>query len=245
MKTIKQLYRSTYVGEKITTSMTYQDGAWTYESENIPNSVVNNQISNRAVIIGNGTSRQHFDLTLIGRHKGGLLASGALQSYGCNALYRDFAPHFLVANGQEIVDELAQSSYCDEHIVYAGARSILDYPGKFYLIPQEPSWNAGAIAAYLAAFDGHQKIYLIGFDGHESSNSAANVYEGSNGYYRPVYGYNDDFFTLAMLEVFNIYNNVEFIRVMPTSSWSIPEPWRYCINFRQIDYREFTIEVDL
>jgi hypothetical protein len=245
MKTIKKLYRSTYFGESITTSMTYKDGAWEYESEHIPNSVINNQISNRAVVIGNGLSRSNFDLNLIKRHKGGLLASGALQSYGCNALYRDFAPHFLVANGSEIIEEISQSNYCNEHIVYTGARSILDYPGKFYLVPQEPSWNAGAIATYLAAFDGHTKIYLIGFDGIESLKYSNNIYGSSPGYAKPVYGYNDDFFVRAMLEVFNTYSEVEFVRVMPTANWAMPEAWKYCVNVRQIDYRDFALEVDL
>ena len=160
MKKIEKLYRSNYVGEDVITNMTYTGGSWEYSREKISNGITNNQISNKAIIIGNGTSRLGMNLNLIKNHRGGLLASGALQSYGCNALYRDFSPNFLVATGDDIVKEIADSGYADDNIVYASAYDILDYPGKFYLIPQDPGWNAGTIATYMACFDGHEKVYL-------------------------------------------------------------------------------------
>ena len=245
MKSIKKQYRTSYVGETVITSMTYEGGNWNYQRENVPNAVTNNQISNRAVIIGNGESRQGFNLGLLKNHRGGLLGSAALQTYGCNALYRDFAPHFLVVTGDEIVKEIADSDYCGDHIVYAGSKDILDYPGKFYLTPQDPSWNAGAIAAYLACFDGHRKIYLIGFDGVDTASSGYNIYKGTRGYADPVYGFNEYFWVQSMMAVFTTYNDVEFVRVMPTPDYRIPEPWKYLANFRQIDYRQFAIEADL
>ena len=162
MKTIKKAYRSNYVGETVITNMTYEGGTWNYVKEDVPNVVTNNQISNRAVVIGNGISRLGLNLGLIKNHRGGLLASGAVQSYGCNAVFRDFEPTFLVATGTEMVKEIADSGYCRDHIVYASAKDILNYPGKFYLTPQDPGWNADAIATYLAAFDVHRKVYLLG-----------------------------------------------------------------------------------
>jgi hypothetical protein len=118
MKKIEKLYRSNYTGEDVVTNMTYESGTWSFERETVNNAVFNNQISNKAIVIGNGTSRKGMDLRLIAAHKGGLLAGGALQSYGCNALYRDFQPDFLVANGDKIVDEIAKSNYINNNIVY-------------------------------------------------------------------------------------------------------------------------------
>lgn len=245
MKTIKKLYRSTYSGESVITNMTYEKGSWNFERENVPNAVTNNQISNRAVIIGNGVSRSRFNLNVLKNHRGGLLGSAALQTYGCNAVYRDFAPHFLVANGDSMIEELANSDYCNDHIVYTSAKPILDYPGKFYLIPQDPGWNAGALATYMACFDGHKRVYLLGFDGIDDPSTGYNVYAGTRSYVAPSYGYNEDFWVQSMLEVFNTYSDVDFVRVMPTVSYRMPEAWKFLVNLRQIDYRQFAIEADL
>ena len=44
--------------------------------------------SNTAFIIGNGKSRENFDLEQLRPHG---------HIYGCNALYRNFAPDYLIA----------------------------------------------------------------------------------------------------------------------------------------------------
>lgn len=246
MQKIEKLYRDTYTGENVVTKLTYQAGNWDFEREEVPNQVTNNQISGRAIVFGNGESRKGLNMNAIAKHKGGLLASSALQTYGCNALYRDFTPNFLVANGSEaIVQEIAESGFTNNNIVYANASNILKYPGKFYLIPQDPSWNAGAIATYLACFDGHKTVYLAGFDGIDDITSGYNLYTGTNGYEVPQYGYSEDFFVKTMLEVFNTYNDVDFVRVTPTKDFRMPEAWKYVVNLRQITFREFVIEVDL
>lgn len=245
MKKIDRLYRSNYAGEDVISSMTYEGGSWNYERESVPNAVFNNQISNKAIIIGNGVSRKSFDLNLIKNHRGGLLASGALQSYGCNALYREFSPHFLVANGDGIIKEIANSDYTNDHIVYSHANALLDYPNKFYLIPQDPGYNAGAIATYLACFDGHKRVYLLGFDGIDSIESGYNLYEGTNGYENPSYGYSEDFWVQAMIQVFSTYSDVDFVFISPTQFFRLPELWKYVPNVRQLDFNEFALEVDL
>lgn len=245
MKSIAKLYRRNYVGEDVVTDMSYTDGNWSYQRETIPNAVTNNQISNKALVIGNGISRKNFNLGLIRDHKGGLLASGALQSYGCNALYREFTPHFLVANGDAMINEVANSGYTDNNIVYANANALLDYPGRFYLIPQDPSWNAGAVATYMACFDGHKRVYMIGFDGVDTVSDGYNIYAGTNAYESPTYGHSEDFWVKAMMQVFTTYSDVDFVRVMPTTTWRIPEEWKYLPNVRQIDFRAFALEVDL
>ena len=45
--------------------------------------------------------------------------------------------------------------------------------------------------------------------------------------------------------VFDLYSNVDFVRVMPMDSYRMPEPWKYILNLRQIDFRQFALEVDL
>jgi hypothetical protein len=250
MQTIKKLYRNTYLGEDVIRDLVWENGRWNYSSEYVPNNLINNQTSDVAVIFGNGPSRLQLHpnlFTLIKNHKNGIFANNALQTYGCNALHRDFQPDFLVATGEEVVAELVDIGYWFNHIVYSTQDAVLNYPGKFYLTPQNPLWNAGSIAAYLAAFDGHKKIYLMGFDNHENqaTQDKTNVYIGTRGYQGPLDPTTELFFTNSLLHIMQVYTDVEFVRVMPVNTYEIPESWKYQTNFRQIDFFTFIREVDL
>jgi len=56
MQTVKKLYRKDYLGEDVVRDLIYTGGSWAETREYVPNSVINEQISNRAVVIGNGIS---------------------------------------------------------------------------------------------------------------------------------------------------------------------------------------------
>jgi len=66
-------------------------------------------MTNRVFCIGNGTSRNGFDLESLRPHG---------RIYGCNALYRDFTPDVLCAVDQGIMHEIYQSGYCNENEAY-------------------------------------------------------------------------------------------------------------------------------
>jgi len=230
MQVVKRLFRNNYSGEDIYTAATYTDGSWLYDKEFVPKTLENQKFGGRAVIIGNGTSRLKFDLN----H----LKSKNLQTYGCNALYRDFDPDFLVAVGKEISDEIEHSGYAAQHVVYSTIDNILRYSNTFHLIPQNPSWNAGAIAAYLACFDGHPVVYLLGFDGNDAPNTINNVYDrGSD--------QNDSFMSLTLVHVFKSYPMVDFVLVNSTGRGYMPAAWHGVTNLRRIDFRQLVIECDL
>ena len=162
MQKLKQIYRSGYGGENVVTSLTYENVEWTPVTEFVPNSVFNVHTSTQAIAIGNGESRVGFDLAHIANHRAGFGGADRLQSYGCNALYRDFTPDFLIAVGDDIVREIANTDYPGDNIVYAHGEHIVNYSGKFYLIPQNVSYDAGSLAIYMACFDGHKKVFMIG-----------------------------------------------------------------------------------
>lgn len=237
MQNIKKIYRNTYAGEEILAQAVFRNGQWEYESEFVPKSISNNQFGKQAIVIGNGTDRAGFDLAHLKKKK--------LQTYGCNALYRDFAPDFLVAVGSGIVDEIQQSGYCDTHVVLANTTEILKYPGKFHLIPQDPNWNAGALAAYLACFDGHAQIYLVGFDGNDTPMFNNNVYAGTNGYDDIRFDQKDLFWSLAMVQVFKTYPLVDFVLVNSSGKGYMPDVWKPITNLRRISFRNFVLECDL
>lgn len=145
-------------------------------------------IMKTAFIIGNGTSRKGFDLTSL-KDKGTV--------FGCNALYRDFAPdfelpHYLVAIDQAMIDEI---------------RSKSDFPSDRFIEPPEnekwepiemhwkgatnKSWNpvrprsnAGMNAILEAIKMGYDNLHLIGFDFLvvDKGQAISNMYDGTDCY---------------------------------------------------------------
>ena len=246
MLKINKLYRKFYQGENIVVERNYTDGVWHDTTEVVPNAVINTQISNQAVILGNGPSRLEFDLNFIKNHRGGMLGSRALQSYGCNALYRDFQPNFLVATGNaNLINEIADSGYTDEHIVYTNSIHTLEYPGKFYLIPHDPYADAGTTAAYIAAFDGHKNIYMLGFDWQDTPGYNYNVYAGTAHYDSIDTTVLDHKWKTNLKQLMQVYNDVNFAFVYRKAGHPLPSEWAGLTNVRAINYNTFALEADL
>ena len=246
MLNINKSYRKSYTGENIVVERHYVDGVWHDTTESVPNAVLNEQISNQAVIIGNGPSRLSFDLNLIKKHHGGLYGARTLQTYGCNALYRDFAPDFLVAIGnQGIIREITLSGYTSDHIVYAHSATMLANPGQYYLIPHDPYTDAGTTAAYIAAFDGHKNIYMLGFDIQDTANYNYNVYAGTANYDTLNTTVSDVRWRAEFAEVAKAYKEVDFAFVYPKINHPLPEQFKSLPNVRSINHRTFVLETDL
>jgi hypothetical protein len=245
MQKLKKIYRDSYGGENVVTSMTYENSDWTTVTEYVPNAVFNTHTTTQAIAIGNGESRTGFDLRHVANHRAGIGGANRLQSYGCNALYRDFTPDFLVAVGAEIAKEIAVNTYPIDNIVYAHGEHVIEYPGKFYLIPQNVSYDAGSLAVYLACFDGHKKVFMLGYDGYDVLSNINNVYKDTNGYPSSTEHQNSDFLTKTLVSVMTTYDDVEFVRIMPESSHWIPDALDALPNFRQINFREFVLEADI
>jgi len=245
MQQLKKLYRSSYSGESVVKNLVYKDVSWTPELESVPNSVFNTHTTTQAAVIGNGESRATMDLNLVVNHVSGIGGVNSLQTYGCNALYREHSPDFLVAVGDEIIEEIAASDYCNNNIVYANADALLDYPGKFYLIPQNLYFDAGSLAVYLACFDGHKRVFMIGYDSYVEESAVNNIYKDTAGYPTSDQTQNGAWFTKSLATVMSTYDDVDFIRVMPTNTYYTPVEFQQLVNFRQIDYRQFAIEADL
>jgi hypothetical protein len=236
VQTIRKIFRANYHGEDVHSSATYSEGEWNYNKEFVAKTVHNQRFMQKAIVIGNGTSRLGFDLDLLkGRN---------VQTYGCNALYRDYTPDFLVVVGSKIAHEVRQSQFVKSNVVYSTHENIVSYPGIFHVIPQNPGWNAGAIAAYLACFDGHTKIYLLGHDGLDTVGHYNNVYKDTNAYtdYENI---TDKFWALAMTHVFRTYPLVDFVLVNSTGRGYMPVEWQSHTNLRRIDFRDLVLECDL
>lgn len=245
MLNINKSFRNRYISEHIISKRIYKEGQWQTTMENVPNAVINNQISNQAVVFGNGLSRLSFNINLIINHKGGLLGADKLQTYGCNALYRDVTVDFLVATDSNIATELLNSEYINTNIVYTRIVNTMAFPKKFYLIPNDMYADAGTTAAYLAAFDGHKKIFLLGFDGQDTPNFNHNVYAGTSCYDATDFTVNDEKWIANQANLFSTYNEVDFIIVSETGYAPMPTSWKYLTNVRPISFANFILETSL
>ena len=252
---MRKLYRKDLENEDVNVVGKFENNKWTYSTESVSLSQFVN-LSNHAVVIGNGKTGNEFDLTRILPHRESTSWGETgdwkykrqmrnFYTYGCNAIYRNFKPDFVVATGDNFIKEIAESTYCNSNVVYASTKYLEKYSGKFNIIPQNPELNAGAMAAYLAAFDGHKKVYMLGFDGIDNPLNNYNVYAGTANYPPADQAINEEFWNRSLDLVMKTYNDTEFIRVCPTAKFRQPEMWKYNLNYRQIDFRQFVVEADI
>lgn len=178
-------------------------------------------------VLGNGRSRLGVDLTHL-RSRGKI--------YGCNAIYRDFAPDVLVATDPGISQEIQASGYARSHIFYTrhpaegtGARNIELYPG----------YSSGPVALAYAAYEAAQIIYLLGFDLGGQDGRFNNVYADTPHYRKstdtPTYYGN---WVNQIYQIVKEYPQKKFIWVAAPNS-PHPNEWVSLKNFQRITREDF------
>ena len=134
---------------------------------------------NIACVIGNGPSRKQFDLDTI-HH--------TMYTYGCNGLYRDFLPDYLVSMDSTMVDEILKNNVHKKCTFYTQHTNRIDAikdqgePIKFFE-GQPMTHDSGTSALELAA-ESNDVIYLIGFDYTDNNDNLPNIYHGTINYAR-------------------------------------------------------------
>ena len=164
-----------YVGETVNTVLRIKNGKKTQETEYYPDKVKAVPRGN-AYCIGNGPSRQGFDLNK-------LKATG--QTYGCNALYRDFWPDFIFSVDTRMTQQMVADEVGLKTFHYAPALEVnrKQSKGMLHLIPNNPHWISGNAAFWTAGVHGHKNIYLLGFDFREyGKNQLNNIYQDTECY---------------------------------------------------------------
>lgn len=128
----------------------------------------------RAFVLGNGRSRLEVNLYV-------LKELGSV--YGCNALYREFAPTVLVSTDRPISTEIQQSGYANVNRMYT--RKPLPGFGAMRVPHDWYGYSSGPIAVGLAAQDQNLAVYMIGFDmGPLPGDMFNNVYADTEFYKR-------------------------------------------------------------
>lgn len=216
-------YRTDYAGEFVITETRWAGGKKTQTREWIANPIENHHISGRAACIGTATDQYKFDYTRLQRHRGGLLGSKKLQTYGTGDIAMTMRLDFATETNPEILTQLLQKGYQDTNIVYTTARYCIDYPGEFYLIPLRERMHDLATLIYLAAFDGHKEIFLLGYNDE-------------------VNGGNNDWLN-QIANIFLAYAGTQFYLVGEYTR--MPDVWVNCANTTCMTYREFISYCDV
>jgi hypothetical protein len=157
-------YRTDYAGEFVILETRWSGGKKEQSREWIANPIENHHISGRAACIGSDFDANRFDHVRLQRHRGGLLGSKKLQTYGVGNIAASMRLDFAVETCAAQLAALKESGYAEKNIVYTTARQCLAWPGEFYLIPLSPKLLDIATLPYLAAFDGHQEIFMLGYN---------------------------------------------------------------------------------
>ena len=163
------------MGETVNTTLRIKDGKKTQETEWFPDKVKAVPRGN-AYCIGNGPSRKDFDLNK-------LKETG--QTYGCNALYRDFMPDFIFSVDTNMTMQMVKDEVGMKTIHYAPALQVnrKESKGMIHLIPNNPHWISGNAAFWTAGVHGHKNIYLIGYDFREyGKGQLNNIYQDTENY---------------------------------------------------------------
>jgi hypothetical protein len=157
-------YRSDYPGEFVVLNTIWSGGKKEQQREWVANAIENQHISGRAACIGSTHTREEFDYTRLQRHRGGLLGSKKVQTYGAGDVAHEMRLDFVVEKSPEQLPWFIETKYTENHVVYTTARNCVANPGEFYLVPHNPSMLNMTTAVYLAAFDGHSEIFLLGYN---------------------------------------------------------------------------------
>ena len=181
----------------------------------------------RAFVLGNGRSRIGVNLKKLGKR-------GTI--YGCNALYREYNPDYLIAVDPKMIVEICNSGYQLQHEVWTNPNSRYDkYKGlRFFKSPR--GWSSGPTALQKACVDGHKEIFILVFDYYGIENHFNNVYADTANYKRSneaatYYGN----WMRQTETTFKEYPDKYFYRILSPETQVINE-WQKINNLKQITY---------
>lgn len=124
-------------------------------------------------MLGNGTSRTSINLNKLKEY-------GTM--YGCNALYREFEPDYLVAVDTKMILEINKSGYQHSHEVWTNPNRAYHQMNGFSFFNPSKGWSSGPTALWLASTHSAQDIYILGFDYQGLDDKINNIYADTVNY---------------------------------------------------------------
>lgn len=189
-------------------------------------------MDSNAFIIGNGTSRQYFDLNKLANHG---------TTYGCNALYRDFHPDHLISVDIKMIKEIYDSGYMKKNKVWCYYHKTLERMKNINFLSESLGWSSGPSALWLASVHGYDNIYLIGFDfvGLNNGKLFNNIYADTQNYKRSIQP--ATYFRNWLSQTYAIIKHnqhINYIRIIPEYGYE-PNEFSDLKNYISMNYQKF------
>lgn len=186
-----------------------------------------------AFVLGNGTSRSDIRLNPLRNY--GLI-------YGCNAIYRDFDPDYLVAVDTKMVLEINKYHYQHKVETWTNPNKAYAKMTGFNFFNPSKGWSSGPTALWLASETGYKIIYILGFDYKgtgENNLYLNNIYAGTFNYKnktdKAIYFGNWLKQTVVTMQK---HSNIRYIRVIEDNGF-IPKELVHIPNLEHITVAEF------
>jgi hypothetical protein len=194
------------------------------------------QQNNPAFVLGNGTSRLAVEPT-------SLLDQGTV--YGCNAQYREYDPHHLIAVDVKMVNEIIAAGYHTSHSVWTNPNKGVSTKANINFFQPHKGWSSGPTALWHAATNGHREIYILGFDYQGLNGKFNNVYADTFNYKKSSDNATFHGNWLSQTEkVIKEFKNIQFYRVLAPQNF-IPPQLLAMGNLKHIYYDEFIEQFQL
>lgn len=126
-----------------------------------------------AFVIGNGNSRRTISFPDLSE-KG--------STYGCNAIYREFSPDYLIAVDVKMIVEINRSRYQHDNEVWTNPNKAYSKFNGFNFFNPSKGWSSGPTALLLASEHAYEQIYILGFDFIGINDKINNMYADTPNY---------------------------------------------------------------
>jgi hypothetical protein len=185
-----------------------------------------------AIVLGNGESRKHIDLTSFNDQH---------TLFGCNAIHRDIIVDHLICCDHRMVREALKNSEIKRSLIYVRSnwyhyfRKILKNK-NVKLLPSLPyqgsdradkpeNWGSGAYAILTAATLGFSNINIIGFDLYGVNGRVNNVYKDTENYSDSTkHAVDHSYWVYQISKTFELFSNTQF-NIFNCNNWVMPERW--------------------
>jgi len=191
-----------------------------------------NKNYNTAFVLGNGTSRKTIALTSLRDHG---------KVYGCNALYRTFAPDYLVAVDVKMILEINKAGYQNHNEVWTNPNKTYARMQNFNYFKPSKGWSSGPTALWLASQHGYDKVFILGFDyrGLKDGKLLNNLYADTANYKKSTDG--ATFFGNWLRQTCSVVKEnpqIQYYRVITADNY-IPEELNKFNNLTHILIEDF------
>jgi hypothetical protein len=190
-----------------------------------------NQRNNAGFVLGNGTSRLSLN-----HHT--LLDKGIV--YACNAIYREFEPHHLIAVDVKMINEIVASGYHKTHSVWTNPNKGISTKHHLNMFNPHKGWSSGPTALWHASNQGHQEIYIFGFDYQGLQGKFNNVYADTYNYKKSndVATFHGNWLTQTERTIKD-FRSIQFYRVINPGDFIPDQLGIQLKNLKHITYEEF------